>query len=284
MIWDESLIQEVAERRAIFVLGAGASMACKTADGTRPPSWIDLLKNLNQSVTDDAERKYADDLIDSERLLEAAEVIRMNINPAEFSRIIKDKLKKPDYIPSDIHTTIMEIDPKIVITTNYDEIYEKLFHKNSISDGYSVAKPDDRKNIIDNIRSGERCVIKMHGCVTSPLDIVLNKTSYFAARRSYPNFFRAIDALFLVNTLIFVGSSLDDPDLQLVLENSLIAAPSMHQHFAILELRKHESQRKILGENFNIKTMEYPIGEHQHVAMFLEEMRDRVIEWRENHD
>lgn len=284
MNWDDSLIQEIAERRAIFVLGAGASMSSATPDGQRPPSWAQLLNTLKEALDEKADRTYANTLINSGRLLEAAEVIQMNIDPAEFSKIIRDKLKIPDFQPSSLHRLIMEIDPKIVITTNYDQIYEKLFHNNPLSSGYSVVHPENQDTIINSLRSGERCVIKMHGCVTAPNNIVLSKTSYFNSRRNFINFYKTIDALFLVNTIIFIGSSLDDPDLQLVLENSQIAAPSIYKHIAILEKRRHEAQRKILRENFNIRPVEYRRGNHGEVVSLLEGMRDQVIEWRENHD
>lgn len=224
MIWDDSIIQEVAERRAVFVLGAGASMACETPDGRRPPSWGDLLDLLNGAVANYSERTYANSLISSGRLLEAAEVIRMNISAPEFTRIIRENLRNPDYQPSGIHKAIIEIDPKIVITTNYDEIYEKLF-RNLAGNGYTVVKPNEQENIISNLRSGDRCILKLHGCVTQTQDIVLNKTSYFNNRRKFPKFYNTIDAIFLINTIIFIGTSLDDPDLQLVLENAQIAAP-----------------------------------------------------------
>ena len=42
-VWPESVVQEVAERRAAFVIGTGASMTSAGEAGVRPPSWTALL-------------------------------------------------------------------------------------------------------------------------------------------------------------------------------------------------------------------------------------------------
>ena len=160
-----------------------------------------------------------------------------------MSACINAELKLKDYQPSRIHKAILEIDPKVVVTTNYDEIYEKQLVANAAGNGHVVCRYYDT-HVINDLRSAQRCIFKMHGCVTDPTRIVLSKTSYFEARRNNRGFFSAIESLFLVSTLIFVATSFDDPDLQLILENNNIAAPSDHHHYIITENVKHDSHEK----------------------------------------
>lgn len=194
-LWPESVVQEVAERRAVFVVGAGASMATEDKHGKRPPSWSELLRTLARALSRRAEKTYALKLILNNQFLEAAQIIEESIAPAEFASIIQRELKLRDYTPSRIHAAILGMDPKVVVTKNYDEIYEKQFSRGPIGNGHVVCKYYD-SHFINDLRSGQRCIFKMHGCVTDPTKIVLSKTSYFRARRDYRQFFTAMDSSF----------------------------------------------------------------------------------------
>jgi SIR2-like domain len=281
--WPTNIVQEVAERRAIFVIGAGASMASEDLNGNRPPSWLELLKILANKLNQDKEKKYALRLIGKGRYLEAAQVIQDSLDTATFSRLVNEQLKLKDYVPSKIHRAIFDIDPKVVVTTNYDQIYEKQFAASSPSDGHVVCRYYD-SHIINDLRSSQRCVVKMHGCVDDSTKIVLSKTSYFNARNSCPSFYHTIDALFLVSTLIFVATSFDDPNLQMILENGNISAKSEHKHYIIIEKLRHASEHNILSKNYNLYPIEYKRGQHEQVSDLLEKLRDEVIEWRHTHD
>ena len=281
--WPESVVQEVAERRAVFVVGAGASMSCVDGAGNRPPSWTELLDKLANKLDDDKEKKFALKLLRSGRLLEAAQVVQDRITAAEFSTVINSELKNKDYQPSSIHKILLEIDPKVVVTTNYDKIYEKQFDSTPNETGHVVVRYYE-SHAINALRSGQRCLFKMHGCVDDPTKIVLSKTSYFSARKDAPGFFKAIDALFLVSTLIFVGTSFDDPDLQLILENNNVSAKSDHQHYIITQKLAHVSMKNILEKNYNIRAFEYKKGKHEEVANLLKTLSDEVKEWRATHD
>jgi SIR2-like domain len=281
--WPTNIVQEVAERRAVFVIGAGASMASKDALGNSPPSWLDLLKLLADRLNEKKEKSYAYKLIGKGRFLEAAQVIQDGLDAAEFSHLVNEQLKLKDFVPSRIHKAIFDIDPKVVVTTNYDQIYEKQFSHGPADNGHIVCRYYD-SHIINDLRSSQRCVVKMHGCVEDPTKIVLSKTSYFDARNSSPAFFNAIDALFLVSTLIFVATSFEDPNLQLLLESGNISAKSDHKHYIIIEKLKHSSEKNILNRNYNLHPIEYKRGQHAEVANLLDDLRDEVVLWRSTHD
>ena len=113
----------------------------------------------------------------------------------------------PGFPQGELHKIILEIDPKIVITTNYDEIYDHYCISGHAESGYNICRYYDRY-AVDNIRSRIRLVIKAHGCVSDATKIVLSRSSYYTAKRDYPGFYQLLDALFLTHTLLFVGASL----------------------------------------------------------------------------
>lgn len=278
--WPDALVSELAERRCIVFIGAGVSMGSLSHDGTkRPPSWQAFLYNALNKLLGTKDKRHAKTLINKGQLLDAAEVIADRSNAADFSQYLRDTFVTPHFAPSDLHKIILDIDPKIVITTNYDEIYDQYCRSGHAESGYNVCRYYD-SFAVENIRSRIRLIIKAHGCVTDPTKIVLSRSSYFAAKRDHPGFYDVLDALFLTNTLLFVGCGLSDPDIQLVLENANISAPSAHPHYAVVEKSRHASIKTAIKKTHNIELMEYPRGKHEAAVEAMDRLRAKVLEAR----
>jgi hypothetical protein len=281
--WPEALVSELAERRCAIFMGAGVSMGSTSADGLRhPPSWQAFLEGALALVHDLKDRRHAKSLINKGQFLDAAEVITDRSNQADFGNYLRETFVQPHFAFNDLHKIILELDPKIVVTTNYDEIYDQYCKSGHAESGYNICRYYERF-AVENIRSRIRLVIKAHGCVTDPTKVVLSRSSYFAARRDYPGFYELLDALFLTNTLLFVGCSLSDPDIQLILENANISAPSAHPHYALVEKTRHPSIRSAIKKTHNIELLEYPKGRHSAATDAIAALRDKVIEFRQQH-
>ncbi|WP_185096809.1 SIR2 family protein [Chitinophaga barathri] len=93
-----------------------------------------------------------------------------------------------------------------------------------------------------------------------------------------PSFYSLLDSLFLVNTILFIGCGLSDPDIQLVLENSNIAVPSAHPHYSIMPAGMHNALNKAIKSSYNIKILEYENdnGDHASLLASLNELKDLV--------
>lgn len=275
--WPDTLSTELAERRCIVFMGAGVSMGSSSASGTdHPPNWEDFLKGALPAVSKTADRAYAKKLVAAKQFLDAAEVITECCDHADFDQYLRRTFVQPRFVASEMHKIILEMDPKIVITTNYDQIYDHYCNSGIAQSGYNVANYTDNF-VVENIRSRVRLIIKAHGCVSDPRNIVLSRSSYYRARRDFPGFYDVLDALFLTNTLLFVGCSLTDPDIQLVLENVHISAPSSHPHYALVEKSDHRSIKAAIKTTHNIELVEYPKGAHDLALQALAALKDRVI-------
>jgi hypothetical protein len=97
------------------------------------------------------------------------------------------------------------------------------------------------------------------------------------ARRDHPSFYAILDAIILTHTLLFVGCSLTDPDIQLVLENANIAVPSSHPHYALVEKVRHKSLRSAIKLTHNVDLIEYRKGQHQDATDAMADLRDKVL-------
>jgi hypothetical protein len=280
MDWPNALIGELASRRCMIFLGAGASAGCLSSDGTRtPPTWKGFLDELKTTMPSGTDTRTIDDILSKDKFLDAAEIILSKISPADFSRIIRQLFVQPRYSKSRIHEAVLKIDPKIVITTNYDDIYDNYCRSGMAVDGYNTCKYYEQ-HLINDLRSPVRLVIKAHGCVSDPSKIVLARSQYFKQKQHHSSFYNVLDALFLTNTLLFIGYSLSDPDIQLVLENSNIAAPSSHTHYAIIPNDIPHDIEQAAAKAYNIHFLKFSSTDYQEVENSIEELSDLVIQDR----
>jgi hypothetical protein len=283
MDWPRALIVELAARRCAVFLGAGGSAGCVSADGaSRLPTWKQLLSALRSRFQKSADALLLDELFEKDRYLDIAEVLLAGIPSADFAGFIRDSFVVPHFQPSAVHKAILTLDPKLVLTTNWDEVYDHYCQSGDARDGYHVCRYYEDQ-IVSTLRSPVRAVVKAHGCVTKPSHIVLSRSQYFHARQGHPLFYRILDSVFLTNTLFFVGYSLTDPDIQLILENASIAAPSSHPHYAVLPRGTHPALVEAAKAAYNIHVIEYPAGDHAAVDTGLAELALAVENYRESY-
>jgi hypothetical protein len=270
-----TLVRELAARRCLIFVGAGLSMQSKGADGvTRTPSWGDLLSRLLPLSQPD-DRTRSETLITERRYLDAAEVIMEGHNPAEFDRITREVFVDPKFQPSSCHKAILKIDPKIVVTTNYDTLIENEYTAAGVD---HVACRQYEDHALNVVRSDRRLILKAHGCVSNTRRIVLTRSSYFEARNENHRFYALLDALFLVHTVLFVGYSLQDPDIQLVLENAQIRSPSDHPHYMLMPSGTDMAILRAMTRSYNFHPLLYDnaSGTHQECEVFLEALANAV--------
>jgi hypothetical protein len=281
MIWPKALITELASRRCIIFLGSGASASSLSLDGLKkPPTWNAFLSSLISLMNNQNDNEIIQDYLAKEKYLEAAEIILKNISPANLTTFIRDELRNPRFQPSSIHEAVLEIDPKIVITTNYDEIYDTYCRTGSAYEGYNVSKYYD-SHIISDLRSPVRLIIKAHGCVTDVSKIVLTKSQYFKARQEFSNFYKVLDSLFLTHTILFIGYSLTDPDIQLVLENVNISAPCNHPHYFVTGNNINDAIKEASNKAYNIEFIDYPANDYAELNSGISELLRSVKDVRE---
>lgn len=280
--WSEALVKELAARRCIIFFGAGASASCRPSVGDpakRPPSWEGLLTELNARIVGGPDRTLASSLIAEKKFLDAAEVIVQAINRADYADAMRSMLEIPRFRQSVLHEHILNLDPKIAITTNFDQIYDRYCTSGAAAAGYNIVKHTEA-HLVQQLRSPTRTVVKAHGCISHTDNMVLTRSGYFEARRQYGHFFRVLDALCLTHTILFLGYGLSDPDIQLALENATISATSTNTHYFVAPSGTHPALRNAAARAYNLTYVEYPAGDYSYLDKSLEELVNRVLAYR----
>lgn len=275
MNWPKALVAELASRRCIIFLGSGASAGSLSNDGIKKPStWEKFLTDLKGKMTS-GDSSLIDKMLTEKRYLEAAEIILHHVPPADFTSYIREEFVRPRYKPSSIHESVLEIDPKIVVTTNYDDIYDTYCRLGSAVDGYNVCKYYE-DHLVSDLRSPVRLIIKAHGCVSDASKIILSRSQYFKERQGYENFFKVLESLFVTQTVLFVGYSLSDPDIQLILENSNISAKSTHPHYIAIENNLNQVIKDSYKRTYNLEFIEFEAGQYDQLNDGLSELKEDV--------
>lgn len=274
--WPKALVRELADRRVLVFVGAGISKAAHPP----MPSWSTLITDLATDLRSKSDIKLVKSMLRNGRMLDAAQIVSEGIDRTELNNKLRDTFQIRPIPPHDLYKWLLNFDPKIVATTNYDEFIEKNFDRLSGgNEAYSIATHSSN-DLIDKLRSPTRIIIKMHGCVTDVNGLVLDRVSYFKARKKNFGFFRVLESIFTVNTILFIGYSISDPDLQLMLENVHMFSENVNGHYALIEKQEHKSIKRSMKETYNINCIEFPSGGFANVPTYIEELWDDVLDSR----
>ncbi len=273
--WPESLVIELAARRCILFLGAGVSANATRADGsaTHPPDWSSFLSILH-AASRKGRREDLDvaaQMIANRQYLDAAEILRAcGLYEADYNRLIGHTFER--YRSTEVHGLLETLDQRIVVTTNFDTIYEDHCRQGDASHGYAVINYYD-DGLVTRMRSPKHLILKVHGSVETPERTVLSKSDYFKAKAHYGGFFKTLEGLFLTHTLLFLGYSVNDPDIQLLLENGTITAPSSTPHYALMAQGLHPAVQSAFKRTYNVEIIEFdPSNNYEEFLSSLREL------------
>ena len=207
------------DRLVIFV-GAGVSK------NSGVPSWWELIRNfgdeLGYSRCDTCQKKVADcpksDCKDryeytQEEFLRIPEYYFQqdaSENHADYFGLIQSALHCENG-PNPIDDEILSVFPRHIITTNYDPLLEKSQSVNSLL--YTVVARDS--DLL--AEANDRYIIKMHGDLDKPDTIVLKESDYIKYEQEHPLICTFIKSLLVNHTFIFLGYSLNDNNLNLII-------------------------------------------------------------------
>lgn len=276
--WPGNLIEEIAYRRCILFLGSGVSATAKNDTGQSPETWGKFLENIKKQINrpNPEDIAFIDKMLSQENYLLALQAIYDLSDPGSYSKYLKDKFSRGKYNASSVHRAIKDIDSKIVITTNFDKIYDKLCNE----EHYVKYDYQKTKSIISNIKSPENIIIKAHGTIDDTEDIIFTAKQYYEKQEKFPEFYALLESLFQTNTILFLGYSLSDPDINLVLQSirntSNVSAP----HYLVVKEGLSKHVIKHWENTYNIRCLEYG-PDYENFEENIEELKNQVIGLRE---
>jgi SIR2-like domain len=249
----------------IFFVGAGLSQPLF-------PSWGDLLKDfIEQAKTGNFthnENELSGYIDRGEQYLDIAETCVTAMGTTKY-RDIMEKIFDKNFSESDIpngYRALMNLSPRTIITTNYDRIpdiagkghYRINTNKNAAEASRFVA---DNKNI----------VFKIHGDITDQSSIVLTSSDYQEIIHKNPSTKNFLNSLLSTKILIFIGFSLSDPHINLILDNIRSINNGLPLSHYVLLNENSKFRISSFEKKYGVKIISYTPSDKSHpeVAEFL---------------
>lgn len=279
--WPQDLVDDIARRKSVLFLGAGISKNSTNKAGERPKDWKEFLATAAERL-EPGQRKEALDCLGSSDLLTACELVRKFMKRDQFKSLLLGEFSDKGFEPATIHDDVVKLDSRFVLTTNFDKLYEN--RANQIQNNTVLVKSYYDSGVADVLRRSQRNVLKVHGTIDSAERTVFTRSDYAKARIEHGHFYRLLESLLLTHTFIFLGASMKDPDIQLILENHAFQFAGSRPHFMVMPKDPASTAIvEIMEESMNLRALIYdPDNHHKELADSLAELRDLVEVARES--
>ena len=217
---------------AIVFLGAGASMGddSERKSDKGVPGSASLVKGLARE--NGIKLRYDGDgnLLDTLRPI--ASLAAEKQDEISTKKYVIDQIRPRCGVPLKAHRALASVDPHTVITTNYDDLYESAYREAG-----KLLETVVKSEQLPNIPQDSPRLLKLHGDLNAPQDIVLTQDDYGkwqTESRGLGLKFEVVAAL-QKSRCIFVGYGVVDENLHDILniiEHNLAGIPL--KHFALV--------------------------------------------------
>lgn len=206
------LVSQVRDGKTVLFLGAGASRMAKTPSGTPGPTG----KELGDLIAN----RFLGGKHGGSPLNQIAEFAISESNLATVQQFIKDLVDPLE--PTDAHLRMGSFIWHGLATTNYERLVEKAYEKSS--NALQTLRPlvENGDRVEDNLREPEDVLLlKLHGCVTRTANpacpLILTTDQYIEHRVGRDRLFDILRTWGYEHPIVFLGYSLQDPDIRAVL-------------------------------------------------------------------
>ena len=224
------------------------------------PSWRGLLLRLIRHGKDrntlslekvEEYRQLADA---TDKFLMLGEELREALGGAEFQGIVESVFGDETCVPTDTHSKLVALkNNQFIITTNYDMLIERAFAKSGrYLQGF---KYYESHALIRELFRRKFFLLKAHGdAQTSADQIVFTDKDYRRILYREPGYQSALQSIFTMYSVIFLGSSLQDPELRLLLNYINAAFPEGGtSHYALMTPgNAGETERERWRKDYNM--------------------------------
>src|ERR1041385_3193276 len=270
----------ISEKKCGIFVGAGASRAAGLPDWSGMlAELVDCVKKLpnpEKSLIKDLDRL----LKDKSKQLALASVLKDELGH-DFSKYVERRFADSALNPTEIHKAIVALPAQFLITTNYDKLLERA--KLEQTAGREVPNTYNYKqagSVASSLYRDKFFILKAYGdAQEDPDGIILTEKDYRQIIHHEPGYQSLLQTLFTTFTILFVGTSFTDIELQLLLG---YIHSSFHgktpAHYAIIaEDKPNAALVKAWRKDFNIHMVHVsPKRNYKEVLDFLKTLAIKV--------
>jgi len=273
--WPHSLLEDIARRRTVLFLGSGVTRNAKSRinPNNMAPTWEEFLRRALERCA--GPRRHITGLISRGDFLTACEILKDRLRE-DWSIVLRECFVDPEFEATLIHETIWRLDCRIVLTQNVDSVYDNYARTESL--GTVLVKTYNANDVALTVRGDRRVILKAHGTVETPAEVIFTRQDYLRARYSHAAFYSLLDALAVTHTFLFIGCGLNDPDLNLLLERNAYMHSEGRPHYMLTTTAGiNDDIRRSVEKNMNIRLITYQARDnHKELVDSLVELAETV--------
>jgi len=264
------LADEIDKRRLSVFVGAGCSLPAGL------PTWAKLL--------DDLLTRYKIKTKET-NLLRLASRLEKELGKTKFREEIIASLKVSPETTTPVHTALVSLNVNSYITTNYDHLLENSFRKNGV-EPTTITKDED----LPCIDPTKKHIVKLHGDINSPSSLIITSGDYTKYKSNHHGFVEWLTADMSRNTILFLGTSFDDPRLSEIDDHVINLFDDMKRpHFIVL---KRPDSSSMTSEEYEIALGDFEatcedfkerdffvitIDSYDEIEQFLNKLHEKVL-------
>ncbi|RZM19511.1 MAG: hypothetical protein EOO88_37845 [Pedobacter sp.] len=274
------LITHIKDNRCAIFIGAGLSRRAKY------PSWQELLNILIQAAVKRSLLVAGSQLHD-QLLVHAARSEHALLTAQELSNIFGPALFREELAnvfddnrdPVLAHELIIKLPFSFALTTNYDRLIENAYvgEKRKMPTVYTYQQTQD---FASALWRGNYFIFKAHGDVQTRQTMVITERDYRELIYSAPGYRAIMSSVFTTKTILFMGASLNDPEMKLLLNylyDSFHGGGPVHYAFVSQDEFTEVETRRWL-QDYNVQCILYKPTNNTHpeVDEFLQDITAAV--------
>jgi len=264
-IIDEAKLQKLiseysaAPERFAFFTGAGMSVPVF-------PPWSKLLRDMVENCHAQgilrADRDELLGYIDSgSYFLEIARTCAESFGPTQYRGVLEDvfQVDLDSAVVPEAYLKLFELNPGLVLTTNYDRLPEV-----ATGGQYNTFTNRQASEALRAIEKGRRVIFKLHGDIGDSKTIVFTAADYQQIVHNNTTVSNFIRSILSTRTIVFLGFSLADPHINLVLDNLMAINDGLPiNHFAVVA---EQSAFKVesIEKRYGLTVIRYQASDNSH--------------------
>ena len=197
------VLDDFVRGRWLPVVGAGLSRNAAVKDGPPPALWPELGSGMGSALSADGD----------DSVVEVLSAYEHSFGRQKLVEQVGLRIRAHDAKPGDVHLAFAGIQFKDLVTTNFDALLETAYES---LDKRPFPIVDESLLSAENYYPGPR-IVKLHGDLAHPNRMVLTEADYDSFLLNNPLLVTSVTAMFVDRTPMFIGYSLDDPDLRQLL-------------------------------------------------------------------
>lgn len=219
---------QIQQGKVVLVLGAGASKEARDDKGKTPPNGTQLGRMLADKFLGGQHKEFSLSQI-AEHAISESDLIQVQ----EFIREVFQ-----DFKPTEAHRLMCSFTWHGLATTNYDRLIEEAYR--TTPEARQIPKPfiENGDRVEDNLKDPRAVsLLKLHGCISrtanSECPLILTTDQYVEYEKGRSRIFGQLRGWAYELPIVFVGQSLQDPDLRKILLELVSQAEKRPRYYIV---------------------------------------------------